>query len=180
MIEKMFIMTIRPKIKKQILFILLGIIFISSFYLIWKIISKPSPPILPEQEIKFEEKDFVYFQIPAGKIIEDIVLSKEAQEKTNKIKTRIENIRDMSEELKNLSQELKELTDECTCGKSSCQGVECENGCCCQAEGCSAINTCSKPNGCLIENPGCDISSACPEAICDLENIAKKTYEVEN
>jgi len=179
MIEKISIMTIRPKIKRQILFILLGILLISSFYLIWKIISKPSPPILPEQEIKFEEKDFVYFQIPAGKIIEDIVLSKEAQEKTNKIKTRIENIRDMSEDLKNLSQELKELADECTCGKSSCQGVECENGCCCQAQGCSAINTCSKPNGCLIESPGCDLSSACPEAICDLENIAKKTYEME-
>jgi len=85
----------------------------------------------------------------------------------------------MSENLKNLSQELKELTDECTCGKSSCQGVECENGCCCQAQGCSAINTCSKPNGCLIESPGCDISSACPEALCDLDNIAKKTYEME-
>ena len=179
MIEKIFIITMRPKIKKQILFILLGIIFISSFYLIWKIIFRPSTPILPEQEIKLEEKDFVYFQIPAGKMVEDIVLSKEAQEKTNDIKARIKNVRDMSEKLKNLSQELKELTDECTCGNSSCQSVQCENGCCCQAEGCSAINTCSKPNGCLIESPGCNISSACPESVCDLEKIQKKTHEME-
>ena len=172
-------MTIKPKIKKQILFILLGIIFISSFYLIWKIIFKPTTPVLPEQKITFKEEAFVYFQIPAGKMVEDIILSKEAQEKTSDIKARIKKVRDMSEELKNLSEELKELTDACTCGNSSCQSVQCENGCCCQAEGCSAINTCSKPNGCLIESPGCDISSACPEAICDLENIGEKTDEME-
>jgi len=180
MIEKIFIMIITTKARKQILFILLGIIFISSFYLIWKkFIFKPSIPAPPKQEIKLEEKNVVYFQIPAGKMVEGIVLSKEAQEKTNDIKTRIKKVRDMSERLKNLSQNLKNLTDECTCGKSSCESVECQDGCCCQAERCSAINTCSKPGGCLIENPGCDISSACPESTCNLENIEKKTYEME-
>jgi len=180
MIEKIFMIAITTKVKKQILFILLGIIFVSSFYLIWKrFIFRPIIPSPPGQEIKLEEKDVVYFQIPAGKMIEDIILSKKAQERTNEIKARIKNVRDMSENLKNLSQELKKLTDECTCGKSSCEGVECENGCCCQAKECSAINTCSKPSGCLIESPGCDISSACPESICDLENIEKKTHEME-
>ena len=168
------------KIKKQILFILLGIIFISSFYLIWKIyIHKPEIPSPPKEENIFEKNDFVYFQVPTGKIIENIVLNEQAQEKTDDIKERVKELRDMSEKLKDLSQDLKQLTDECACGKSSCEKVECESGCCCQAQECSAINTCSKPNGCFIENPGCDISKACPESNCDLKNIKKKSEEME-
>ena len=172
-------MAISPKIKKQIIFIILGIIFISCFYLIWRtfIPQTNTPP--PEEKIEYEKKDLVYFQIPIGKIVENIVLSKEAEEKTDEIKARIKDVRDSSEKLKDLSQELKKLTDECTCGQSSCQEVECKNGCCCQAQGCSAINTCSKPEGCFIESPGCDLSSACPESNCDIEKIEEKTHEME-
>jgi len=127
----------------------------------------------------FEKEDLAYFQIPIGKIVENVILDKEAQEKIDDVKTRIKNVRDSSKELNNLSQELKKLTEECTCGKSSCQEVECENGCCCQAQECSVINTCSKTNGCFIESPSCDISKACPGSNCELEKIKEKTDEME-
>jgi hypothetical protein len=173
-------MILSSKIKKQIILIISGIILISSFYLIWKIyihqIDIPSPP---KQKIAFEKEEFVYFQIPIGKIVENVILDKEAQEKIDDVKTRIKNVRDSSKELNNLSQELKKLTEECTCGKSSCQEIECEKGCCCQAQGCSSINTCSKTNGCFIESPSCDISKACPGSNCELEKIKEKTDEME-
>ncbi len=64
----------------------MGIIFISCFYLIWRtfIPQTNTPP--PEEKIEYEKKDLVYFQIPIGKIVENIVLSKEAEEKLMRLK----------------------------------------------------------------------------------------------
>jgi hypothetical protein len=168
------------KTKKQIFYILLGLLAVLSFYLILeKIIHKPiiQPP--EEKQTPFEERDFTYFQIPTGKIIEEIALDKKAQEKFENIIERAKKTRDKSEELKNLSQELKELTNNCLCGKSACQSIDCENGGCCQAVGCPTISTCSKPGGCSIEETGCDLAMACPERDCDIGAISNKITEIE-
>lgn len=151
------------------------------------------------------EKGFVYFQTSIGKIIEGVALDLEAHEKfegTNNIDylegsekylankendeevigimEKAEKARDESENLKKLSQELKELTDECLCGKSSCDSVNCGNGCCCKATGCSQMNTCSKPCGCsIISLLPCNLAAACPERHCDLKAISKKIVEIE-
>lgn len=169
------------KTKKQILYIFLGLLAVLSFYLILeKIINRPTV-IQPEEEkeVPSEERDFVFFQTSIGKIVEEIALNEKAQEKLEDIIKRVEEVRNKSEELKNLSQELKELTNNCLCGKSSCQDINCEDGCCCQATGCSAMNTCSKSLGCPIEISDCDLSLACPERNCDLEGIDKKIVEIE-
>ena len=169
------------KTKKQILYIFLGLLAVLSFYLILeRIINRPTviqPP--KEEEALSEERDFVFFQTSVGKIVEEIALNEKAQEKLENIIQRAERVRNKSEELKNLSQELKELTNNCLCGKSACQDINCENGCCCQATGCSAMNTCSKSWGCPIEISDCDLSLACPERNCDLEGIDKKIVEIE-
>jgi len=150
------------KTKKQILYIFLGLLAVLSFYLILeKIIHKPTVSQSPEEkEIPFEERDFVYFQTSIGKIVEEITLNEKAQEKLENIIKRAERVRDESEKLKNLSQELKELTNDCLCGKSACQSINCEDGCCCQATGCPTANTCSKSLGCPIEVSACDLSMA--------------------
>ena len=168
------------KAKKQIFYILLGLLVVLSFYLILnKIIHRPiiQPP--EEKEAPFEERGFVYFQTPIGKIIEEVALDKKAQEKFENIIERAKKTRDKSEKLKNLSQELKELTNNCLCGKSACQSVDCENGCCCQATGCPTINTCSKPGGCPVEVSNCNLAMTCPERDCDIEAITKKIAEIE-
>ncbi len=169
------------KTKKQILYIFLGLLVVLSFYLILeKIINKPTV-IQPqeEDEVPSEERDFVFFQTSIGKIVEEITLNEKAQEKLENIIKKVERVRNKSEELKNLSQELKELTNNCLCGKSACQDINCEDGCCCQATGCPSINTCSKSLGCPIEISSCNLSVACPERDCDLEGIDKKIAEIE-
>jgi hypothetical protein len=169
------------KTKKQILYIFLGFLVVLSFYLILeKIINKPTVIQPPEkEEVPSEERDFVFFQTSIGKIVEEIALNENANEKLENIIKRVERVRNKSEELKNLSRELKELTNNCLCGKSACQEVNCEEGCCCQATGCSTMNTCSKSRGCPIEISDCDLSIACPERDCDLESIDKKISEIE-
>ncbi len=83
-------MIISSKIKKQIILIISGIILISSFYLIWETyIHQTDTPSPPEQKIVFEKEDLAYFQIPIGKIVENVILDKEAQEKIDDVKTRI-------------------------------------------------------------------------------------------
>jgi len=169
------------KTKKQILYIFLGLLVVLSFYLILeKIINKPIV-IQPqeEEEVPSEERGFVFFQTSIGKIVEEIALNEKAQEKLENITERVEKVRNKSEELKNLSQELKELTNNCLCGKSACQGINCDNGCCCQATGCPSVNTCSKSLGCPTEISDCNLSMACPERNCDLEGIDKKISEIE-
>jgi hypothetical protein len=169
------------KTRKQILYIFLGLLVVLSFYLILeKIINRPTI-IQPQEEEKvpFKEMDFVFFQTSIGKIVEEIALNEKAKEKLENIIKRVERVRNKSEELKNLSQELKELTNDCLCGKSDCQNINCEDGCCCQATGCPTVNTCSRPLGCPIEISGCDLSMACPERDCDLEGIYKKIVEIE-
>ena len=111
------------KTKRQIFYILLGLLIVLSFYLILeKIIHKPTVSQPPEEkETPFEERDFVYFQTSIGKIVEEITLNEKAQKKLENIIKRAERVRDESEKLKNLSQELKELTNDCLCGKSACQ-----------------------------------------------------------
>ena len=169
------------KTKKQILYIFLGLLVVLSFYLILeKIINKPTAiPPQEEDEALSEERDFVFFQTSIGKIVEEIALDEKAQEKLENIIKRVERVRNKSEELKNLSQELKELTNNCLCGKSACQDINCEDGCCCQATDCPSMNTCSKSLGCPIEISPCDLSVACPERDCDLESIDKKISEIE-
>jgi len=169
------------KIKKQILYIFLGLLVVLSFYLILeKIINRPTVIPPPEKdETLSEERDFVFFQTSIGKIVEEIALDEKAQEKLENIIKRVERVRNKSEELKNLSQELKKLTNNCLCGKSACQEINCEDGCCCQATGCPSMNTCSKSLGCPIEISSCNLSMACPERNCDLEGIDKKISEIE-
>ena len=169
------------KTRKQILYIFLGLLVVLSFYLILeKIINRPTI-IQPEEEeeVPSKERDFVFFQTSIGKIVEEIALDEKAKEKLENIIKRVERVRNKSEELKNLSQELKELTNDCLCGKSSCQNINCDDGCCCQATGCPTVNTCSKSLGCPIEISDCDLSMACPERDCDLEGIDKKIVEIE-
>ena len=169
------------KTKKQILYIFLGLLVVLSFYLILeKIINRPTV-IQPqeEDEVPSEERDFVFFQTSIGKIVEEITLNEKAREKLENIIKRVEKVRNKSEELKSLSQELKELTNNCLCGKSACQDINCEDGCCCQAAGCPIMNTCLKSLGCPIEISSCNLSVACPERDCDLEGIDKKIAEIE-
>ncbi|MHA1739918.1 MAG: hypothetical protein ACTSWD_15110 [Candidatus Heimdallarchaeota archaeon] len=193
---------------KQISQAVLGLVVILSSYIILSAINpelsiirlpwidKPAPSYTSEPLT--DEKGFAYFQTSVGKIIEDVVLTKEAHEKFEGSKNidylnlgksdkeiigiieKAEMARDESENLKNLSQELKDLTDACLCGESSCQKTNCGDGCCCQATGCSQINTCSKPCGCsIISLLPCNLASACPKRHCDLEAISKKIIEIQ-
>ncbi len=193
---------------KQISHAVLGLVVILSSYTILSTINpelsiirlpwvdKPAPIYTTDPLV--DEKGFVYFQTSVGKIIEDIVLTKDAHEKLegsenieylnqgkgeNEIVGIIEKAemaRDESENLKNLSQELKDLTDACLCGESSCKKTECGNGCCCQATGCAQINTCSKPCGCsIIALLPCNLALSCPDRHCDLETISKKIVEIQ-
>lgn len=73
-------------------------------------------PLVPEPGIP------VYFQVPTGKIIENIVISDEGKRKMTMAKEAAEKARATAEELKNLTEDLKDLADACRCGSSQCSG----------------------------------------------------------
>jgi len=166
--------------KDQILSAFLGLIILLSSYLILHTLNpqlvkftliptekveipKEEPPP-PEEE---KEKEFVFFQVPTGKIIERAVLDEQAKTAFNLAIKVTKDIEEKAEKLKELTRELKEETDKCKCGNSDC-------------EGCSNINK----NCCYGSLPECTVSpycfKSCPEARCDMSAIQQKVKEIKS
>ncbi len=112
-----------------------------------------TPPEKPPEPPKEEKKTITYFQTPAGKIIEIILLDDEAkkilgtkndgdddarvreegEEYPDTVIGQASKARDLSKQLLELSLQLKELADRCKCGPSNCapapacNGINCPN-----------------------------------------------------
>ena len=111
---------------------------------------------IPEKEappIEKEEKEFTFFQIPVGKIIERAVLSNQAETAVNQALNIPKDLEKKSKTLKNLTRDLKNLTDACKCNQSNCSPINLQTG-----QGCSGIG--------------------CPSAKCDSGAIKTKTDKI--
>ncbi|MFH1451311.1 MAG: hypothetical protein ABIF89_01735 [bacterium] len=86
-----------------------------------------SPPITSENP--------TYFQVPVGKIIENLLLSDEAKERLEEIKRLTKEAKDFSEDIKNSSEKIKELTSKCQCGLVNCTGPDACSGISCPDAG---------------------------------------------
>ncbi len=99
----------------------------------------PATSSVPVQE----EEDFVFFQIPTGKIIERALLSQTAIAKTKQAKTTAQALENSAKNLKNLVGQLRDFSNSCVCGNSQCSSINVDTG------------------------AGC-FGQACPWAVCDI------------
>jgi len=157
--------------KEQITGGILGLVILLSSYLILATINPQLvilrlpglekvvlPEIKPPEPVEREAPK--YFQIPLGIIIENAVLSEEAQKKLDNIYLTAEAAAKSANELYALSEEIHSLVTEANCGNSICRHIPCS------------------PIGCSGKDYQSDIMATIEKTTPAIEDLEKKQEKI--